>query len=429
MQIKERQTHRPKLSSVLRNWLPVLQANLNELEDVVKEYREENPFIEIHSGFEQDLESLKKEFFRDRRVSSENHSDKLENLAFSYSSLYKSLLNQIEPPLFPTPISQKIAEKIVENIDESGFFEGDVDEIAYEFGKSGDEVERVRQRFSQLEPTGVGAIDTKESLLFQLRERDEIGENLYNLIREMIDDLENLHTFEEREQFKEALKVIRSFRNPPALEFFEDSPQIVPDLFIVDDGGFKIYGNSSYYPKIEVNREFEYLKDEYVLKKLHEAKLLIDSLHMRKATIYKIGLMILEYQYEFFTGGDIQPLTLQVLADEFGHNISTISRAISNKYIQCDRGIYPMKFFFSTEVDEGVSSDSIRETILQIVESEDREKPLSDQKILELVKEKFRESKNLDELKLVRRTITKYRKQLEIESSSKRKRIYLLQKS
>ena len=147
---------------------------------------------------------------------------------------------------------------------------------------------------------------------------------------------------------------------------------------------------------------------------------------MRKATLYKVGLMILEYQYEFFNGGALKPLTLQVLADEFGHNVSTISRAISNKYIQCDRGLFPMKDFFSNAIDVEISSDLIRDTLIEVIEGENRKQPLSDIKILAIIKDKFKDQIESGELKLGRRTIAKYRYQLNIESSSKRRRIYML---
>jgi RNA polymerase sigma-54 factor len=130
--------------------------------------------------------------------------------------------------------------------------------------------------------------------------------------------------------------------------------------------------------------------------------------------------MIVEYQYEFFIGGQIMPLTLKTLADEFGHNPSTISRAIANKYIACDRGIFSMKDFFTTAIDEDTSNATIKDFLVQIIKEEPRKKPLSDMKILDMIHEKFK-------VKMVRRTIAKYRKQLNIAGSSERKKIYQLE--
>jgi RNA polymerase sigma-54 factor len=140
---------------------------------------------------------------------------------------------------------------------------------------------------------------------------------------------------------------------------------------------------------------------------------------MRKATLYKVGLMIVEYQYDFFTGGQIMPLTLKTLADEFGHNPSTISRAIANKYIACDRGILAMKEFFTTAIDDDVSNAAIKDYLVGLVKEESHAKPLSDMKLLELIQDKFK-------VKMVRRTIAKYRKQLNIAGSSERKKLYQL---
>jgi RNA polymerase sigma-54 factor len=129
--------------------------------------------------------------------------------------------------------------------------------------------------------------------------------------------------------------------------------------------------------------------------------------------------MIVEFQYDFFQGGDIRPMKLKDIAEEFDHNPSTISRAIANKYLMCDRGIFPMKAFFTAGLDEEVSNASIKKFIAEAIAKEDRDKPLSDQKLLEMVEEKFG-------VKMVRRTITKYRKQMQIGGSSERKRFYQL---
>ena len=130
--------------------------------------------------------------------------------------------------------------------------------------------------------------------------------------------------------------------------------------------------------------------------------------------------MLVEYQYDFFKGGEIKPMTLKVLADEFGHAPSTISRAISNKYLECSRGIFPLKNFFATAIDEDTSNAAIKEFVAELIKDENKEKPLSDSKILQLATEKFK-------VTMVRRTIAKYRAQLNIASSSDRKKLYKMQ--
>jgi RNA polymerase sigma-54 factor len=140
---------------------------------------------------------------------------------------------------------------------------------------------------------------------------------------------------------------------------------------------------------------------------------------MRKATLYKIGLMIVEYQYDFFFGKAIKPMKLKDLAEDLGRNPSTISRAIAGKYLSCSRGIIPLKQFFATALDEDISNSAIKEYMCELVKHEDQKKPLSDIKLLEAIESKFG-------IKMVRRTITKYRKQFNIAGSSERKKLYAL---
>ena len=229
-----------------------------------------------------------------------------------------------------------------------------------------------------------------------------------------------MHTYSNDPYFNEAMKIIGSFKNPPAIEYLEDSMQVIPDLMIFfdEENGIEVKLNDSFYPTIIIDTAYA-VEHEFVSQKIKEAKSLVDALDMRKATLYKVGLMIVEYQYEFFTGGAIMPLTLKTLADEFGHNPSTISRAIANKYIACDRGIFAMKEFFTTAIDEDVSNSAIKDYVLQVVKEESHKKPLSDMKLLEMVQEKFK-------VTMVRRTIAKYRKQLNIAGSSERKKLYQL---
>ena len=140
---------------------------------------------------------------------------------------------------------------------------------------------------------------------------------------------------------------------------------------------------------------------------------------MRIKTLYNIGMMIVEYQYDFFKGGAIKPLKLVDISEDLDRNPSTISRAISEKYLACDRGVLSMKSFFSVSIED-TSTKSIKDYIQQLIKDEPREKPLSDQKIVDNVQAHFK-------LKMVRRTITKYREQLTIPKSGERKREYLLQ--
>ena len=212
--------------------------------------------------------------------------------------------------------------------------------------------------------------------------------------------------------------IIKKFKNPPAIEYLEEASQKVPDIFVLStSSGISVQINDEYYPEISIDTEGLDEKEAFVSSRIKEASELIDALEMRKATLYKIGLMIVEYQYDYFLGGDIKPMKLKDLADELGRNPSTISRAIANKYLSSPRGTVALKNFFATGFDEETSNAAIKEFLLELIKNEDHKKPLSDLKIQELIQAKFN-------IQIVRRTITKYRKILNIGSSSQRKKIY-----
>ena len=278
-------------------------------------------------------------------------------------------------------------------------------------------MERVRARFAYLEPCGVGAKDIKESFLFQLSEV-EASDEIIECAEKIILNFENIEKLRKLKFYDDALKIIKKFKNPPAIEYLEEASQKVPDIFVLStSSGISVQINDDYYPEISIDAEGLDEKEAFVSSRIKEASELIDALEMRKSTLYKIGLMIVEYQYDYFLGGDIKPMKLKDLADELGRNPSTISRAIANKYLSCARGTIALKNFFATGFDEETSNAAIKEFLLELIKGEDRKKPLSDLKIQELIQAKFN-------IQIVRRTITKYRKILNIGSSSQRKRVY-----
>ncbi|MCD4668527.1 MAG: RNA polymerase factor sigma-54 [Sulfurimonas sp.] len=407
-----------KLSNTLRNWLPILHSSLSDLGEAMAPFVEANPVVEVESGYEEDFEKKIPKKVINGQVSN-SRTEQIEALTIAYRSLHDVLDEQLEAPLFPTPISQAVAIFVVENLDEGGYYEGNSEEFCQKHNIHMPEFEKIRARFAHVEPVGVGAKDLAESFLFQL-DSSEISDNAYPLACEVINNLQDIHNYSSNNLFQEVMKIIGTFKNPPAIEYQEDSTQVIPDLMIYfnEENSIEVKLNDAYYPTIKIDANYG-VEHDFIKAKIKEAKSLVDALDMRKATLYKVGLMIVEYQYEFFTGGSIMPLTLKTLADEFGHNPSTISRAIASKYIACDRGIFAMKEFFTTAIDEDVSNAAIKEFLVGVVKQENREKPLSDMKLLGLVQDKFK-------VKMVRRTIAKYRKQLNIAGSSERKKLYQL---
>jgi len=402
MKLKTKVTN--KLSTKLLGFLPILKAGVDELFEEIKEISKENPYIEVRNRRFVTVSNLKNA-----------NADEIEALTLSEETLYESLLKQIENSnLFPTEKSKKIAYEILEDINNEGFFEGSEEEIAKRLSTDVEKVKKVRERFAYLNPPGVGAKDLKECMIFQLQNID-MDDDVYRLAVEMIKYLENIDRFVNEPKYKEAMKIIRQLNVIPAVEYIKDE-EIIPEIIVLNiDDELEIRINDEHYP--EINIKDPKSKNSFSKEKFKEARNIVDALEMRKATLKKIALMIVELQYEFFKGGVIKPMKIKDLADELEYAPSTISRAISNKYLLCNRGIIPLKNFFSVALDEETSSNQIKEEIKELIKNEDRQKPLSDDKITEIINKKH-------SLNLVRRTISKYRDQLNIPTSRERKKLY-----
>lgn len=417
MKLRQTQNLKTKLSPTLKSWFPILQSSTLDLEETLGEFVTENPFIEITSNIQESLfPKLNKPLYK-QNLSSKSMSDKIESMSIYEKSFYDVVESQILPPLFPTPLSQNIAFRILDEINEDGYFEGDINSIAEALNVDSKLVEQTRLRFSKIDPCGVGATNLTESMVFQL-EHFNLSDELYEVAFALINDLNNHKKYAKNPLYSKAMNIISKMKSSPAIEYYHKDSYIVPDIFINrTNEGFEVNLNDSYYPNIYINEKILQSKNTAIKDKLKQARDLIDAIAMRKSTIKKIGLMILEYQYDFFMGGDIKPMKLKDIANELGHSSSTISRAVSNKYLECNRGIYSIKSFFSTAIAENTSNSSIKDFILWCIKNENKKSPLSDIQILEMINEKFG-------VRIVRRTITKYRKQLNIASSSTRKRLY-----
>ena len=401
-------TQKQNLNLSLKLWLPMLQTSIQDLESYLTNLSYENPFLEVKKP---------KEFYNNF-TSNGTSGEFIESLAFYTNSLNDKLSEQIEDDtLFPTPNSKKVALEILCDIDENGYFDGDIEKIAITCNVYKEYVESIRQRFSRLEPSGVGALNIEESFLFQLDSMDkDIDDELYNFTKKIIKDITHIDKYATHHRFNDAKDIIKYFNNSPAIDYINDNVQVIPDFFVEINEDIDIRINNSYYPDIKVKNPFN-TKNENIKEKLKEAKDLVNLLNLRKATLYKIVLIIVEKQISFFVGGELKPFSMQEIATELGFAESTISRAVSNKYIECNLGTFPLKFFFTNAVDKDLSSSQIKSYIKSLVDYENKDEPLTDETILEFIEEKFG-------LKMVRRTITKYRKILDIPSSKERKKLY-----
>lgn len=413
-----KQKQLPRLS--MQTWLPLLQCSLSDLDKHIQNIANENPCLEVNSGFEVSEGSSDRS--HQAYLEYQNHvsnasSDEIEWMSISTQSLYEKLDEQITAPLFPTPISQKIAHQIIFYINDEGYFEGDIEEVAKQCGVDAYQAESVRQRFAYLLPYGVGAMDYKESFLFQLNEF-ELDEELSILLSAIIVQFESFEKFLKHPRMHDAKEVLKRLKNPPALKYMPSEPPILPDLsvqFVKDE--LTIQMNNSFYPDLKVTQIDKY--ENFAKQKFKEARELVKLLDLRKSTLYNITLVLIEKQYSFFMGGELQPLKLQDVAEILGFNESTISRAISDKYIETEHGILAFKDFFSNAIGD-VSTSEIKHFIERLVETEDKNKPYSDKILHEKIEERFH-------IQMVRRSIAKYRQELDIPAYKERRFLYQIE--
>jgi len=416
-QFNFKQKQLPRLS--MQTWLPLLQCSLSDLDKHIQVITNENPCLDVTSGFEMPESSSAQShstFMEHQNHVSNSSTNEIEWMSVSSQSLYEKLDEQIVAPLFPTPISQKIAKQIIFYISDEGYFEGDIKEIAEQCNVDVYKVEQIRQRFAYLEPIGVGAVDYKESFLFQLGEFD-LDDELSILLSAIITQFENIEKFFQHPRAHDAKEIIKHLNNPPAIAYMESEVTILPDIFVEFKGeDLMVKINNDFYPNLMVNQIDKH--DHFAKQKFKEARELVKLLDLRKATLYNIALVLIEKQFSFFMGSELKPLKLQDVADELGFNESTISRAISEKYLECERGVFAFKDFFSNAIGE-VSTSEIKQFMKRLVETEDKEKPYSDKYLHENVESRFG-------IKMVRRSIAKYRQELEIPSFKERKFLYKL---
>jgi RNA polymerase sigma-54 factor len=300
-----------------------------------------------------------------------------------------------------------------------------------------EQAEEALAAVQQLEPPGVGARDVSECLLLQLDEDDEDFEDLRTLIAEHFEDIaKNRYPKVSKamgcsiEHLKDLVEKIARLNPIPGSLFEEQAaPHVIPDLRVeLIEGEFRVVLEDSTLPPLRIcgyyarrlqQEDLDPKTREYLKDKFQSAKWLLDAIQQRRSTIYNIASQIVEEQKEFFEKGPmhLKPLKMQEIADEVGVHVSTVSRAISGKYIQTPQGIFSLKHFFTGGVEkengEMESWEVVRQKLQHIIENEDKSDPLSDEQLAaELEKQG---------IEIARRTVSKYRKILDIPSSRQRR--------
>lgn len=335
---------------------------------------------------------------------------------------------------------REAARWIIGNLDDDGYLQATTEDVARQSGVALEEVDSALLKVQKLDPTGVAARDLRECLMLQL----DVVENVNPLVTRIVrDHFEMLTKRDFRgllrslgvviEDIAEATKFIATLEPRPGRAFAGDDPiYITPDIYVYKVAEeFHILLNEDGLPKLKVNRVYKDVvakdldsgKDEkeYVHDKLRSAIWLIRSIHQRQRTIYRVMESIIRYQRDFFERGInfLRPLNLRDVADDIEMHESTVSRVTTNKYVHTPQGIFELKYFFNSSIGciggDAVASESVKEKIRKIIANEDSRRPLSDQRIAEMLK-----SANID---IARRTVTKYREAMNVLSSTKRRQV------
>jgi RNA polymerase sigma-54 factor len=453
------QTQKLIMTPELKQAIEILQYNAVELKEFIQEELMTNPVLQLQTPEEMPQEPVTDVASRKPDTESVNWKEVSERFShdqstsvryeardddFSYESLIPAKESLIDRLMFQLSMSELkdqdllVGKYIIENIDKNGYLDLDSTETIKRFKISEPQFEGILSVVQTFDPPGVGARNLAECLRIQILLSGEsqqlalriIDAHLYDLANNRIQNISKALGV-TLEEIQDACDFIKSLEPKPGRAFaaYDEPRYVVPDVVIIkNEDEYVILVSDSTAPKLFINDFYRNILEndqqnaasEYINKKLNSALKLIKSIEQRRNTIYKVVKAILECQSEFFNRGPmyLKTLTLREIAEIVGVHESTVSRAVSGKYLQCPHGIYEIKFFFqsgvSSEMGESVSSESIKKIIKELVDREDPKKPLSDQHLME--------SLNEIGIMISRRTVAKYRDELFIPSSSKRKR-------
>jgi RNA polymerase sigma-54 factor len=367
----------------------------------------------------------------------DNRTSFLENAAEKHDDLASALTDQLHLVLMSEQ-ERQIGAVIIQNLDENGYLAAPPEELAALANCSLEALHEAREIIQEFEPPGCGSIDLRECLLVQLR---LIGYESDDYVVQIVD--QHLKDLEARRYDRlarsvgttvaEALechKIIQGLEPKPGRNFDSgDTRYIVPDVYIVREGDrFHVVLNDDGLPRLRVSDHYRRMvkrsgsrdAQSYLQEKLRSAQWLIRSIHQRQSTLLKVTKSITEQQRGFLLHGvaHLKPMVLKDVANDIEMHESTVSRATANKYVHTPQGIFELKYFFTSSIrgtdGSDVSSESVKQKILQIIGREDPRKPCSDQYIAEVLGRE-----NID---IARRTVAKYRELLGVLPSSKRKR-------
>jgi RNA polymerase sigma-54 factor len=374
-----------------------------------------------------------------------------ENMVSAGTDLVTHLNWQVSLSDF-TDEERQLANLIIGNLSDDGFFTGSLEDICRELNFELEDAEEVLKMIQRFDPIGVAARDVKECLVVQASLLYDEDSLVMKLLKNHLEDLEKRNlaaivkaTGAPEEDIKDAAREIKEEFDPkPGRSFASgsDTHYITPDVYVykiadefaiqLNEDGLPKLRVSAYYKKILIQAKAEAkahgkgdpkLTKDYLQDKLRAAVWLIKSIHNRQKTIYRVMESIVKYQRDFFDKGVhyLKPMVLREVANDIGVHESTISRVTTNKYVHTPVGTFELKYFFNSGISTGdgsadVASESVKEKIKSLIGKEDAKRPLSDQKLVEMLKE--------DGIEIARRTVAKYRESLNILSSARRKKLF-----
>jgi len=428
--------------------LDILAKNELELKQYLKEELQENIFMEYSENEDKtSLDDQEGEMEEDLEVMLENEYSSRKNPRFTNSRKYEQddiLKNLSEEKSFRDILNEdidlskidkkkkKIFHDIMDNINNKGFLENE-EIIKEENDLSDDEFENIHTKFLELSSYGIGARNFRESYIWQLKSRGVEDKKLFNLIDNYLTHIKNKDfTFlekielkeKDKKEYKALLKTLSI--NPGYIIEKESVEYIKPDIIVKKsrEGDFEIELNKKYDTSLSLNQKYLNLykhgninkeTKEFFKKYFIRYKYILEGLQQRRETLLKITRFLIDYQKDFFEKGpeQIKNLTRKKIADEFGYSPSTISRAVQNKYIQTEHGIFPLASLFPRKSADGTARIKVYMLIKKFIKNENKKKPLTDGKI----KEKL----NDNGISIGRRTVAKYRNKLKIPSRKERR--------
>jgi RNA polymerase sigma-54 factor len=370
---------------------------------------------------------------------SDRKHDAMSNMPSRPKSLHDYLAEQLSF-VEMEPDQEELLKFLISYLDDNGFLKADPISIANDYPHpiKPDQIEAALKIIQSLDPPGVGARDTKECLLLQLTPETPHAELVRILIEHHLDDIgfNRLPIIQKRTGYdlahiKEAIEVLKHLNPKPGAQYSaEVIPYVVPDIIVdrTEEGEYTVKLVDDWVPAVHIprhvielarNKQITPAEKEYIKRKIQAAQWLMESIEQRRGTLEKVTRAIIKHQRAFLDKGPehIEPLKMQQIADQVGVHVTTVSRAVDDKWVQTPRGIFPLKRFFGggthTATGEEVAWETIKNKLLELIDKEDKSNPLSDEDLVAKLQETG--------YPVARRTVTKYRKMLNIPSSRQRK--------